>query len=72
MEDRARLLNQVRRQGSTHECPACKGPAYCAMEDGKSGNLCWCMDIKAVNLAETDQCLCKVCLKAEVEVTASV
>ncbi|MNP89194.1 hypothetical protein D3C85_15980 [compost metagenome] len=67
MGDHSRLLNLIRRKTTTHDCPSCSKPTYCAMEDGKSGNLCWCMNVKAINLAETDQCLCKTCLMNELD-----
>lgn len=67
MEDRMRALQEVLAKGSTHTCPECKGPAYCAMEAGKSANLCWCMEVpkdtNPVVDADVHTCLCKSCLK---------
>lgn len=69
MEDRMAILSQVKGQISTHNCPECKGPAYCGMEDGKSGNLCWCMTVNvpeddacSITLKGYDTCLCRRCL----------
>ena len=66
MEDRSKLLKQVQNAGSTHSCPNCNGPAYCAMEAGKSANLCWCMSVEKdenPSIAITsNSCLCKDCL----------
>lgn len=64
MADRMELMNQIMGRTSTHECPACNGHAYCAMEDGKSSNLCWCMDVeKTYNPdVDADNCLCRKCL----------
>jgi uncharacterized protein len=64
LEDRMRLLEELKHRGSTHVCPGCGKPAYCAMEAGKSANTCWCMTIAkdyAVD-RDLDRCYCKDCL----------
>lgn len=64
------LLRQLKDQISTHDCPRCEGPAYCAMDDGKSANLCWCMDVApkpSFPVDPTEECLCRRCLTAEPE-----
>lgn len=61
------LLLGVRDQTSTHDCPKCQGPAYCAMTAGKSASACWCMSepIKSIPEDEVElECLCKRCLTA--------
>jgi hypothetical protein len=62
-------LDRVRAQTSTHDCPGCGGPAYCAMEAGKSASLCWCMQVpKDTNPdADADTCLCRHCLTRTAE-----
>lgn len=67
MEDRMAILSQVRSQVSTHNCPECSGAAYCAMEAGKSSNLCWCMTVDKPYTPDTNygQCLCRRCLTKE-------
>ena len=66
MEDRSKLLKQVQNAGSTHVCPSCSKPAYCAMEAGKSANLCWCMTVEKDENPSVpssgDSCLCMSCL----------
>lgn len=62
VEDRMSLMKELRGQTSTHDCPGCTGPAYCAMADGKSANLCWCMDVTARAMPVADVCLCRKCL----------
>lgn len=59
-----KTLETVRHAISTHDCPVCLGPAYCAMEDGKSSNLCWCMEVERDTHpnVDSDQCLCRRCL----------
>lgn len=64
-EERMRLMQTIASASSTHKCPECSGPAYCAMEDGKSPNLCWCMELptKTSNpVTDADTCLCRTCL----------
>ena len=63
-ENRMKLMQELKWRGSTHACPKCEGPSYCAMEDGKSGNLCWCADVKKPYKPETnyESCMCKACL----------
>lgn len=66
VQDRMALMNELKGQTSTHACPKCQGPAYCAMEAGKSASACWCMgvtiDPEAKAPEATDQCLCRRCL----------
>lgn len=67
MSDHMALMSHLKCQDSTHSCPECESPAYCAMEAGKSANLCWCMTAVRESKPETtnvgDICLCKGCLK---------
>lgn len=67
MEDRMRVMEEIKRNISTHDCPACSKPSYCAMEAGKSSNLCWCMFTEKTYNPETnaDKCLCRECLTKE-------
>ncbi len=69
MEDRMRIMKQLQRQWSTHDCPSCNRPTYCAMNDGKSSNTCWCMTLeKTYNPdIDVDNCLCRECLTKEVK-----
>lgn len=64
---RMKLMKELQSRTSTHACPECSSPAYCAMEDGKSSGLCWCMDVKKPYVPETsyESCLCKKCLTME-------
>lgn len=57
-------MKEIRSRVSTHSCPSCEGVAYCAMMDGKSSNLCWCMyESKISNPnVDGDLCLCRNCL----------
>lgn len=65
MTDHMKIAQKIRGEISTHDCPECGGPSYCAMESGKSANLCWCMDVPR---AERDvpmvgaRCLCRRCI----------
>jgi len=66
MGDRMELMKQIKGQVSTHNCPNCGGGAYCAMEAGKSANLCWCMgiekDTNVLSDVDANSCLCRGCL----------
>ena len=69
MSERMRIMQEIRSNVSTHNCPTCSGVAYCAMMDGKSSNLCWCMtEVRTGNPdTSSDVCLCKKCLLGGVE-----
>lgn len=67
MEDRMKVMEEIKTRRSTHTCPSCHEPTYCAMEAGKSSNLCWCMYETMVEreLDTYSTCLCKKCLIQE-------
>lgn len=70
MTDHMTTLHQLKgRKPGTHDCPACSGPAYCAMRAGKSAQLCWCMSVETTHNPDTDAdlCLCRACLAKEVQ-----
>jgi len=64
---RMKLMKELQSRTSTHACPECNSPAYCAMEDGKSSSLCWCMGVEKPYVPETnyDFCMCRNCLTRE-------
>lgn len=66
VDDRMALMQELKGQTSTHACPSCEGPAYCAMEAGKSASTCWCMTVTREIRPETadvgDRCMCRKCL----------
>lgn len=65
MSERMALMQELKGKISTHNCPECGGPAYCALEAGKSANLCWCMDVTATSAMASElgtECLCRRCL----------
>src|SRR5690554_3520733 len=67
MPERMEIMNQIQRNISTHPCPKCLRPTYCAMNAGKSSNLCWCMFEDSTSNPDTsfDDCLCRECLNKE-------
>lgn len=71
MSDRMAIMQQLKGQTRTHDCPSCSGPAYCAMEAGKSANTCWCMTLPRDHKPESSdmgsQCLCRSCLTKQKE-----
>ena len=71
MEQRMSMLKEIqsrltKEEKTTHDCPECGSKTYCAIEDGHSPNLCWCMYVdKSENPTypvTQDKCLCKGCL----------
>ena len=63
MEERMATFKEIKlTQGSL--CPSCSSPNKCAMEAGKSANLCWCMTLGKPYSPETnyETCMCKRCL----------
>ena len=66
MEDRIKTMKRIKSDISTHDCPSCRGLAYCAMEAGKSASTCWCMlvDKEYAVPDGIEKCLCKKCLTA--------
>lgn len=68
MTDRMDVMKQLDGTRSTHSCPECSAPTYCAMENGKSGWACWCMGVDGVTTAEDrkhDKCVCRKCLSVD-------
>ncbi len=67
LDERMKLLEELKNRTSTHACPSCGEPVYCAMEDGKSANTCWCMNLTRTEKIDCDAeyCKCKSCLKRE-------
>lgn len=62
-ETRMKLMKEIQARSSTHTCPSCSSRAYCAMEDGKSANLCWCFNVEnKIALPPEGMCLCEKCL----------
>ena len=64
MEDRMKIMEEIKGRISTHDCPECSAPSYCAMEAGKSSTLCWCLFEEKITNPEVDadKCLCRKCL----------
>ena len=66
-EPRMDLLKSLQERNSTHSCPECGGPAYCAMEAGKPFSECWCSEVPVANSNRTPHlgesvCMCRNCL----------
>lgn len=68
MEDRMKVMQEIESLHTTHDCPSCGSKTYCAMEAGKSANLCWCMYENAGDgIGYSDTCICKNCLRGTYE-----
>jgi predicted Fe-S protein YdhL (DUF1289 family) len=66
MTDRMTTMAKIQGQITTHNCPGCKTPTYCAMDDGKSASTCWCMSVPKTEdkpvISIGEQCVCRKCL----------
>jgi len=61
--DRMETMKKIKGEISTHDCPKCDKPSYCAMEDGKSLSACWCVYVPYQPIDKFDnKCLCRQCL----------
>jgi len=61
--NRMETMKKIKGEISTHNCPKCDKPSYCAMEDGKSLSACWCVYVPYQPIDKfRDGCLCRECL----------
>ncbi|MGL5039440.1 MAG: DUF1289 domain-containing protein [Aeromonas sp.] len=47
---------------STHRCPGCGEPAFCAVSAGQSIEQCWCAQLPARPMLPASACWCRRCL----------
>ncbi len=64
MESDAQLAVMAELDGtrSTHRCPGCGEPAYCAVSAGMTIEQCWCSQLPALPMTEASACWCRRCL----------
>lgn len=64
MESEAQLAVMAELDGSksTHLCPGCGEPAYCAVSAGATIDECWCSQLPALPMSEAGACWCRRCL----------
>lgn len=66
VSERMAIMKELeRKKRDSPPCPECGVPNKCAIELGKSSNLCWCMHVQ-VGYSQAnnyDTCLCKECLE---------
>ncbi|WP_345008847.1 DUF1289 domain-containing protein [Pseudaeromonas paramecii] len=66
---RQQVMAQLTGRLSTHACPACGEPSYCAMTAGEPAQTCWCMGLPAApamaEVRAAGLCLCRRCLAAQ-------
>jgi uncharacterized protein len=55
---------------STHVCPGCGKPAYCAVSAGKEIDECWCSQLPALPMSDAPACWCQACLGKALHVEA--
>ena len=60
---RMETLATLKAKNYTHKCPKCSNDTYCAVEDGKTGWSCWCMNLSIMeDELKYEKCLCKECI----------
>ncbi|PJG58506.1 DUF1289 domain-containing protein [Aeromonas cavernicola] len=64
MDERSQLAVMAELEGtkSTHSCPGCGNPTYCAVSAGEPISHCWCSQLTALPLGEASACWCRHCL----------
>jgi hypothetical protein len=63
MDSDAQLAVMAELDGSksTHRCPGCGEPAFCAVSAGNHRE-CWCSQLAALPMSEASACWCRRCL----------
>lgn len=64
MDSAAQLARMAELDGSrsTHQCPGCGEPAFCAVSAGEEISACWCSQLPALPMSEGTSCWCRRCL----------
>ena len=64
MDSEAQLARMAELDGSksTHACPGCGEPAFCAVSAGEPIERCWCSQLPALPMSEASACWCRRCL----------
>ncbi|HDZ8914937.1 TPA: DUF1289 domain-containing protein [Aeromonas hydrophila] len=56
------VMAQLDGSTSTHRCPGCGEPAFCAVSAGTTIAECWCSQLPALPMGEASACWCRRCL----------
>ncbi|HHQ4785334.1 DUF1289 domain-containing protein [Aeromonas hydrophila] len=56
------VMAQLDGSTSTHRCPGCGEPAFCAVSAGAPIAECWCSQLPALPMGEASACWCRRCL----------
>ena len=64
MDDDTQLARMAELDGtrSTHRCPGCGEPAFCAVSAGESISACWSSQLPVLPMSEAGACWCRHCL----------
>ncbi|WP_060988721.1 DUF1289 domain-containing protein [Photobacterium leiognathi] len=64
-QTREAIMQEIKGQPTTHQCPQCGKPASCDISAGKS--TCWCfeLDKRDTNDCPSGACLCRECLSKQ-------
>ncbi|WP_428800393.1 cysteine-rich CWC family protein [Vibrio kyushuensis] len=59
------IMNELRGEASSHQCPKCNAQTQCDVQNGKE--TCWCFYIEKRDSADVKEygvCLCRKCLSS--------
>ncbi|WP_305374379.1 DUF1289 domain-containing protein [Photobacterium leiognathi] len=64
-QTRETIMQEIKGQPTTHQCPQCGKPASCDISAGKS--TCWCFELDKRDTIDcpSGACLCRECLSKQ-------
>jgi len=61
-EQQLAVMAELDGSKSTHLCPGCGEPAYCAVSAGLRIDQCWCSSLPVLPMTKASACWCRRCL----------
>ncbi|WP_305368717.1 DUF1289 domain-containing protein [Photobacterium leiognathi] len=64
-QTREAIMQEIKGQPTTHQCPQCGKPASCDISAGKT--TCWCSELDKRDTSDcpSGACLCRECLSKQ-------
>ncbi|WP_305839646.1 DUF1289 domain-containing protein [Photobacterium leiognathi] len=64
-QTREAIMQEIKGQPTTHQCPQCGKPASCDISAGKT--TCWCFELGKRDTSDcpSGSCLCRECLSKQ-------
>ncbi|WP_305819583.1 DUF1289 domain-containing protein [Photobacterium leiognathi] len=64
-QTRGAIIQEIKGQPTTHQCPQCGKPASCDISAGKT--TCWCFELDKRDTSDcpSGACLCRECLSKQ-------